>query len=1598
MYVIVKQFKVTATADVNYVRIQMLREAPRLVAEPTIDGLTKPTGEVSVSAKLESLALVNIGSLPSDEAKKQWMTVVSDTCQQLSDFCISAKDMIMLLIAGRKFADIGRAFPDAPTLPGDFQGIPPPIASETQNSASEPWNVTGATFETFQTDVSRELIFCNFVRNVFSLKFPASVLVSWVVRSKVLRGENERAMMYFSGRMGMPGGRPHFETALWRYLYQKLFPGDLPDGPENPNLRNLLNMTDEDATAMCLRAPPRRPPLFGFDEVIEKLPRLSLQHILLMCFNDYIIVPDDPGKIVNVLEAAQPDDREKAFMIAMNIAMRNEAALKLFDDFVAKDDPQWRDFLQDKVKMPFEWKENLQAAKQYNKHAIEAVVGYGKEIIPYLDSSSRYHRGIQFYLSGERSTFASIDGFCFLDLFRRWKNHEELDIETYKSIVNRTAVWLRKVLMGEVENNAARCDLAMSGFAEPLAPFVPVNSVTGSDIWDNPPMVTIVWLAGQLVKDPMCAESFLDFMTCAATSEEFLALFGSLIDIDVLARHSHMYLEKVIASGSEDVLTFLEINPWQNELARAVVRVATNQQVVLELGYRDWSLIAGLKDQALLSAFWDQFFRKPLNTIVRCCQSYLLENEEFQNAFYPGFALYAISKPAVATKIFVTMHAAKDCVNRIISAIPKGTKATPEFLDFLLTILVELPKSLYHMKSQPASVAVSECKWAEDTSCPTARTEEERSIWNDFSDPGPCTQLSTGHNYITQHIFHCVTCNLVVNLGCCLACAIKCHKGHDLFYDSRTDYYCDCYEKDECTFRQNSEQRAGTDTRPSERNRPTAAPPQYGHSNFGGFGGFGGFGAFGAGRHAPSGFNFSSRREGTPDGVPNGDTGFGTRGFNFGGLPHAAPRPVTIKSRTEMIAGRKVSHPVRADQDPITLALAHRIMSLARDDQDALFVCRLSKPVSELQLQGLPQLRESQPVHLESIQRQCVLSSYDSHGPAIFDSLAGIGGENRDILIVWDNPNIVTYRLPAFEQLSTFSMSGPDLGHVLVSRYNPNCFALVRANDVSTYRLDGDGKLHPLGQINDGGQAGLRTGFGMPVSRKPWDAEWVPLKENHIAVTSSPYVKIYNIPVDCLSPDACYEVSQGISSSCFFTHDGKIYLAIATQESLAIQEVKNEEQWPCKVTKFLNFPSFPNHATLTFCEESGLLFIGSGTAACVIVPVASLLTDSPITGVLKVSVKSSGASQNLGGFRFRCCVPANKAMHILRCARDPYVLEFTDSGFALGKVGSSGDCCGIFASDTTVYSITRDGKLHHLMPGKRGSSEVRYPDDVCDEEPPSELTNGFEFVVSPRLWTESRLLRDGVVVTSNKKENVSRLLRRDSWSASGKSTLSISLSNSGVAIVGIQMNVVCEGRPFTVIIKDRKYSSDSGRTFALPLKESEAKAGATVHLHLDGQGYIVQWLQVYVIAKEPSPDNKFDWLCDGKSLTDFVDVPLGRGSGSQWSEIAERLSAATFVCVGDDEEKRIVEEFIVMMYRTPSIAQFCRRMVLKTYGDNPELPQIWANAMRRAVREQTVHDDMRPILWRDYNVLPSEIRDTLTTELWNYSSPSGFQAVAAAFY
>lgn len=58
--------------------------------------------------------------------------------------------------------------------------------------------------------------------------------------------------------------------------------------------------------------------------------------------------------------------------------------------------------------------------------------------------------------------------------------------------------------------------------------------------------------------------------------------------------------------------------------------------------------------------------------------------------------------------------------------------------------------------------------------------------------PLVCTFVSSHRQFVNQHWYHCYTCNLVNDKGCCRLCVRVCHSGHDVSYARLSCFFCDC--------------------------------------------------------------------------------------------------------------------------------------------------------------------------------------------------------------------------------------------------------------------------------------------------------------------------------------------------------------------------------------------------------------------------------------------------------------------------------------------------------------------------------------------------------------------------------------------------------------------------------------------------------------------------------------------------------------------------------------------------------------------------------------------------------------------------------------
>jgi hypothetical protein len=84
----------------------------------------------------------------------------------------------------------------------------------------------------------------------------------------------------------------------------------------------------------------------------------------------------------------------------------------------------------------------------------------------------------------------------------------------------------------------------------------------------------------------------------------------------------------------------------------------------------------------------------------------------------------------------------------------------------------------------------------------------------------------------------------------------------------------------------------------------------------------------------------------------------------------------------------------------------------------------------------------------------------------------------------------------------------------------------------------------------------------------------------------------------------------------------------------------------------------------------------------------------------------------------------------------------------------------------------------------------------------------------------------------------------------------------------------------------------------------------------------------------------------------------------------------------DDDDAEAIVGILKLMYKFPEVGNACRRIVLKTFGENPRLEELWARAIKEVNDEGGIHEGMMDLLWRDYALLPNEHRSIIGDRLW----------------
>jgi hypothetical protein len=186
-----------------------------------------------------------------------------------------------------------------------------------------------------------------------------------------------------------------------------------------------------------------------------------------------------------------------------------------------------------------------------------------------------------------------------------------------------------------------------------------------------------------------------------------------------------------------------------------------------------------------------------------------------------------------------------------------------------------------------------------------------------------------------------------------------------------------------------------------------------------------------------------------------------------------------------------------------------------------------------------------------------------------------------------------------------------------------------------------------------------------------------------------------------------------------------------------------------------------------------------------------------------------------------------------------------------------------------------------------------------------------------------------------------------------------------------------------------------------PLKEDEVALGETVYLEIESSTneLSLEQIDVYVVdstqlrIRDPIPD---DWQFSAGKVTDFADDVNTEGivCSTEIGYICTCLSAADFeVC----EDLEVAKEILKLMYRNSEMSLICRRIVVKGFGSNDCLEQVWGEAIKEVCEDGSVCKEIVPLLWRDFLLLGDVGKKTVGQSVWRAMDiGGGIHAISAA--
>lgn len=598
---------------------------------------------------------------------------------------------------------------------------------------------------------------------------------------------------------------------------------------------------------------------------------------------------------------------------------------------------------------------------------------------------------------------------------------------------------------------------------------------------------------------------------------------------------------------------------------------------------------------------------------------------------------------------------------------------------------------------------------------------------------------------------------------------------------------------------------------------------------------------------------------------------------------------------------------------------------------------------------------------------------------------------NGDHLIIADGLKLKSYDISTYVQVSSTDLPAVPFSIVLCPQ-DPSVIAVATLKRVLIYVIDQTGTFSLMNEI----QLMLeQLGANIFIN----SIHWIPLSPLHIVVVCNTFIKIYDVPTDCLAPISCFTPStstDSITSTVIIKKGddciGLIALAsgqIAYQSMMVDSSVSGSQTFK----KLVKFPGIPLQPIISYCEESDLFFITAAGASMRVARLDDILNN-----------KKPSLSINTGTIpsemMFVCCLPSNPNLHIFvhPFSSSLTSIEFTDNRIEVAPLcleyprppnnpfmDMSCTFLSTFITKDNLHVIEKTGTVSILKYGELdGENEI--------EE---------SFTVPASFWTQASISTTISMSAPSISHDCHRLMNDSPLKLpdSSPKSIDISSSNSSTVIVGFRVFATYKHPHYVVLHGRRTILRDE---MCLPLKPHEAKPLSVHKLSFFGEGDLTI-LKIDVFVTEAAKirnfcfkDNAFNWKNNGETLYDFEDDNRRYGN-----EINQLCSLCCNAIIEDDSniDEDDIRELVTLIYSSPEITHMARSVLIRISKESDRFTEIWAQQLIRCIENKLVQKSLWQLIWRDYELFPSHHQAEISKILWSASPPAcGLSTFVCAFF